>query len=83
MICSSAELGLAGDASGIIVVEPGTAEVGDDAIELLGLGAEVLDLEVNPDRAYALSLRGVARDTALAYGLDFTDPADIEVPVER
>lgn len=80
MICSSAELGLAGDASGIIVVEPGTAEVGDDAIELLGLGAEVLDLEVNPDRAYALSLRGVARDTALAYGLDFSDPADIEVP---
>ncbi len=82
MICSSAELGLAGDASGIIVVEPGTAEVGDDAIELLGLGAEVLDLEVNPDRAYALSMRGVARDTALAYGLDFADPADIDVPAE-
>ena len=80
MICSSAELGLAGDSGGIIVVEPGSAEVGDDAIELLGLGAEVLDLEVNPDRAYALSLRGVARDTALAYGLDFVDPADIEVP---
>ncbi len=82
MICSSAELGLAGDASGIIVVEPGTAEVGDDAIELLGLGAEVLDLEVNPDRAYALSMRGVARDTALAYDLDFNDPADIAVPFE-
>ncbi|MEO6605082.1 MAG: phenylalanine--tRNA ligase subunit beta [Aeromicrobium sp.] len=80
MICSSAELGLAGDASGIIVVAPGTAEVGDNAIELLGLGAEVLDLEVNPDRAYALSMRGVARDTALAYGLDFADPADIAVP---
>lgn len=80
MICSGAELGLAGDPSGIIVVEPGTAEVGADAIELLGLGAEVLDLEVNPDRAYALSMRGVARDTALAYGLDFADPADIEVP---
>ena len=82
MICSNAELGLAGDASGIIVLEPGTAEVGDDAIELLGLGAEVLDLEVNPDRAYALSMRGVARDTALAFGLDFADPADIEVPSE-
>ncbi|MCW2801177.1 MAG: phenylalanine--tRNA ligase subunit beta [Aeromicrobium sp.] len=79
MICSGAELGIGGDASGIIVLPPGDAEVGDDAIELLGLGSEVLDLEVNPDRAYALSLRGVARDTALAYGLDFTDPADIEV----
>jgi phenylalanyl-tRNA synthetase beta chain len=79
MICSGAELGIGGDADGIIVLPPGEAEVGDDAIELLGLGSEVLDLEVNPDRAYALSMRGVARDTALAYGLDFTDPADIDV----
>ncbi len=79
MICSSAELGLAGDASGIIVLDAGSAAPGDDAIALLGLGDEILDLEVNPDRAYALSLRGVGRDTALAYGLKFADPADIEV----
>ncbi len=79
MICSSAELGLAGDASGIIVLDADSAAPGDDAIALLGLGDEILDLEVNPDRAYALSLRGVGRDTALAYGLEFTDPADIEV----
>lgn len=79
MICSSAELGVAGDASGIIVLGPGSAEPGDDAIALLGLGDEILDLEVNPDRGYALSMRGVARDTALAYGLEFADPADIEV----
>ncbi|VXB42941.1 phenylalanine--tRNA ligase subunit beta [Aeromicrobium sp. 9AM] len=79
MICSSAELGLAGDASGIIVLDADSAAPGDDAIALLGLGDEILDLEVNPDRAYALSLRGVGRDTALAYGLEFADPADIEV----
>jgi phenylalanyl-tRNA synthetase beta chain len=79
MICSSAELGLAGDASGIIVLDADSATPGDDAIVLLGLGGEVLDLEVNPDRGYALSMRGVGRDTALAYGLEFVDPADIEV----
>ncbi|NRQ50614.1 phenylalanine--tRNA ligase subunit beta [Aeromicrobium stalagmiti] len=78
MICSSAELDLPGDASGIIVLEPGSAEPGDDAIALLGLGEEVLDLEVNPDRAYALSLRGVARDAAIATGAPFHDPADLE-----
>nr|MCW2728734.1 phenylalanyl-tRNA synthetase subunit beta [Aeromicrobium sp.] len=78
MICSSAELGLPGDASGIIVLEPGSAAPGDDAIALLGLGEEVLDLEVNPDRAYALSLRGVARDAAIAFGVPFHDPADVE-----
>ncbi|MEJ7635649.1 phenylalanine--tRNA ligase subunit beta [Aeromicrobium sp.] len=79
MICSGAELGVPGDADGIIVLADGSAEPGDDAIALLGLGDEVLDLEVNPDRGYALSMRGVGRDTALAYGLDFADPGDIEV----
>jgi phenylalanyl-tRNA synthetase beta chain len=81
MICSSAELGLPGDASGIIVLEAGSAQPGDDAIALLGLGEEVLDLEVNPDRAYALSLRGVARDAAIAFGVPFHDPADIDTAV--
>ncbi|MBC7633213.1 phenylalanine--tRNA ligase subunit beta [Aeromicrobium sp.] len=76
MICSGAELGLAGDADGIMVLEPGTAEPGDDAIVLLGLDGDVLDLEVNPDRAYALSLRGVARDSAIAFDVPFHDPAD-------
>jgi phenylalanyl-tRNA synthetase beta chain len=78
MICSGAELGVPGDADGIIVLEPGSAQPGDDAIALLGLGEEVLDLEVNPDRAYALSLRGVARDAAIAFGVPFHDPAELD-----
>jgi phenylalanyl-tRNA synthetase beta chain len=78
MICSGAELGVPGDADGIIVLNPGSAQPGDDAIALLGLGEEVLDLEVNPDRAYALSLRGVARDAAIAFGVPFHDPAALE-----
>jgi len=78
MICSTAELGLGADAEGIIVLDPDAASPGDDALALLGLGEEVLELEVNPDRAYALSLRGVARDAALAFGVEFTDPANLE-----
>jgi len=79
MICSSAELGVAGDSSGIIVLPEGSAQPGDDAIAVLGLDDVVLDLEVNPDRAYALSLRGVARDAAIAFGVAFHDPADLTV----
>lgn len=88
MICSEAELGRPGDngaddaasaAGGIIVLDPDAAAPGDSAIALLGLDDDVLDLEVNPDRAYALSLRGVGRDTALAFGVPFEDPADIPV----
>jgi phenylalanyl-tRNA synthetase beta chain len=78
MICSGAELGIPGDADGIIVLAPGSAQPGDDAVALLGLDEEVLDLEVNPDRAYALSLRGVARDASIAFGVPFRDPADLD-----
>lgn len=84
MICSTSELGMPDDettASGILVLDPATgAQPGDDAVAILGLGDQTLDLEVNPDRAYALSLRGVARDAALAFGVPFQDPADREVP---
>ena len=46
----------------------------------LGLDEEVIEFEINPDRAYALSLRGVAREAALAYDAPYTDPAQREVP---
>ncbi len=36
-------------------------------------------MEINPDRAYALSVRGVARDAALGYRVPFRDPADLPV----
>ncbi len=82
MICSVTELGLAGDGSGILVLEPGSAQPGDDAISRLGLDEVVLDLEVNPDRAYALSMRGVARDAAIAFDVPFHDPADVPVSTD-
>ncbi|MGZ5370471.1 phenylalanine--tRNA ligase subunit beta [Aeromicrobium sp.] len=80
MICSGAELGIAGDSNGIIVLDPAEAKVGDAAIGLLGLRGDVIDLEVNVDRAYALSMRGVARDAALGFGVAFHDPAALDVP---
>lgn len=75
MICSARELGLGDDHTGIIVLDAGEGSPGDDAARLLGLRDDVIELEVNPDRAYALSMRGVAREVAIAYGLPFADPA--------
>lgn len=54
--------------------------MGTDAIKLLELVDEVLDIAVTPDRGYALSMRGVARETATAYGLPLRDPALLDVP---
>ena len=83
MICSAAELGMGTDHSGILVLPPGTAEPGADAIAVLGLDDVVFDLAITPDRGYGLSVRGIAREIACAYDLDFVDPADVApLPVE-
>ncbi|MUL42777.1 phenylalanine--tRNA ligase subunit beta [Streptomonospora sp. PA3] len=78
MICSASELELWEDHTGIIVLPAGSAEPGDDAYGLLGLREDVLDIAVTPDRGYALSVRGVAREAATAYGTAFRDPAEVE-----
>ncbi|EWS82266.1 phenylalanyl-tRNA synthetase subunit beta [Brachybacterium phenoliresistens] len=83
MICSGEELGLGPDPDGedgIIVLGRGharglDAQPGDDAISLLGLGEEVVEITVTPDRGYAFSMRGVAREYSHATGGAFTDPA--------
>ena len=80
MICSARELGLGDDHEGIIVLPADAGEPGDDAFDVLGLREEVIEFEINPDRAYALSLRGIAREAALAYGAPYRDPADRAVP---
>src|SRR3954470_5949512 len=80
MICSSRELGIGEDHDGIIVLPQGAGEPGEDARPVLGLDQEVIEFEINPDRAYALSLRGVAREAALAYATAYTDPCLRPVP---
>lgn len=82
MICSARELGLGDDHSGIMVLKPDEGVPGDDAIDLLHLRDDVLDIAVTPDRGYALSIRGIAREVATAYGLPLRDPADVQVSFE-
>ncbi len=78
MIASARELGLGEEHSGILrLVELGLdPEVGADAISLLGLDDVAVEINVTPDRGYALSLRGVAREYSHATGAAFRDPAD-------
>jgi phenylalanyl-tRNA synthetase beta chain len=76
MICSSRELGLGEDHSGIMVFAEGDVAIGSDAIAGLEINDTIFDIAVNPDRGYALSIRGVAREIAGALGLNFVDPVD-------
>jgi phenylalanyl-tRNA synthetase beta chain len=79
MICSVAELGIGDDHSGILVLPPG-APLGADFVAYAGLADNVLDIAVTPDRGYALSIRGVARELATSYGLRFGDLAHDGLP---
>ncbi|WP_327161080.1 phenylalanine--tRNA ligase subunit beta [Streptomyces zaomyceticus] len=80
MICSGDELGMGDDGTHGIIVLPPELEIGIDATKLLELYDEVLDIAVTPDRGYCLSMRGVAREAATAYGLPLRDPALLDVP---
>ena len=79
MICSAAELAIGDDHSGILVLAP-DAPLGADFVAYAGLADHVFDIAVTPDRGYALSIRGVARELATAYGVAYTDPADTGLP---
>lgn len=91
MICSERELGLGEGHEGIMVLDPERLTIGQPAGDVLGFGEEVLDIAVTPDRGYALSIRGVAREAAIAYELPLKDhvmeladlpaPASSSIPV--
>ncbi|GAA1905761.1 phenylalanine--tRNA ligase subunit beta [Lapillicoccus jejuensis] len=90
MICAEDELGLGEDHSGIIVLQrylgeeaAAAVQPGDDAIALLGLADEVVEVNVTPDRGYCFSLRGLAREYWHSQGSPagaLRDPADVAVP---
>lgn len=77
MICSARELGMSDEHLGIIVL-PDTEKLipGTDAKTLLELEDEIFDISVNPDRGYAMSVRGLARELSIALGVPFKDPAN-------
>jgi len=82
MLASGRELGINDEYDGILVLTEG--QVGADARPVLGLDDAVLDIAVTPDRGYCLSIRGIAREAALAYAVEFTDPVSLvpDVPAE-
>lgn len=77
MIASARELTLGEDHDGIIVLSRLgiDAPAGADAKALLGLDQTAVEINVTPDRGYAFSIRGVAREVSHATGAAFRDPA--------
>ncbi|WP_213816532.1 phenylalanine--tRNA ligase subunit beta [Glaciihabitans sp. dw_435] len=77
MIASARELGMGEEHDGILRLaslglDPAP---GEDAIALLGLDDFAVEINVTPDRGYAFSMRGVAREYSHSTGATFHDPA--------
>ncbi|WP_128894851.1 phenylalanine--tRNA ligase subunit beta [Longirhabdus pacifica] len=79
MICSAKELGidsklLSKEKQDGILVLPEEAEIGSDMIAYLGLSDEILELDLTPNRADCLSMRGVAYEVSANIGREVTLP---------
>lgn len=84
MCASERELGLGNDHNGIILLrdygfsdeEYEALQPGDDVMKLLHLDNPILEINITPDRGYALSYRGVAREYHHSTGASYRDPID-------
>ena len=74
MLCAGAELTISEDNDGLMEL-PSDAPVGMDIREYLSLDDKVIELGLTPNRADCLSIRGVARDVAVAFDEAFNEPA--------
>ena len=67
MLCSSKELGLSAEATGLLEL-PADAPIGTDIRDYLSLNDNLLTLKLTPNRADCLSILGIARDVAAITG---------------
>jgi phenylalanyl-tRNA synthetase beta chain len=82
MILSAAELELADEADGIIVLDDGPAP-GSPLAEVLPLGEPVLEIEVTPNRSDCFGVHGVAREVHAITGAPLAaDPWAEDAPAE-
>ena len=71
MLCSAKELGLSDDHSGLMEL-PADAPVGAQLREYLSLDDSAIEVDLTPNRADCLSIRGLARDVSASCDADFT-----------
>ena len=76
MLCSADELGLGGDADGVLELDDG-AQPGTDLRGALAMDDVTIDLDLTPNRGDALSIRGLAREVGVLNGIPVSAP---EIP---
>lgn len=79
MLCSEPELGLGEDSAGLMEL-PSDAPVGASLAEYLSLDDKVLEIDMTPNRADCLSVRGLARELSALTGVAVESPQMPVVP---
>lgn len=76
MICSEEEIGIADNSDGILVIAAETAPppLGMPITLALGLDDTVIDFDITPNRPDAMSVIGLAREAAAAFGAELHLP---------
>lgn len=78
MLCSTSELGMDDDHDGILEL-PADAPVGTDYRAWLGLDDHSLDVDLTPNRADCLGIKGLAREVGVLNNLDVSEPEITDV----
>ncbi|MBN2328461.1 MAG: phenylalanine--tRNA ligase subunit beta [Candidatus Omnitrophica bacterium] len=81
MLCSSRELNLGDDHSGIMIL-PEDSPLGARLIDVLGFNEVIFDINVTPNRPDALSAIGVVRELAAACGAAIHLPDASPLPAD-
>lgn len=74
MLCAEQELGLSEENAGLMELAA-DAPVGSSLRGYLGLDDQLIEVDLTPNRADCLSIRGIARDVAAQSGASLTPPA--------
>lgn len=72
MLCSARELGLSDDHSGLMEL-PADAELGVNFRDWLALDDHSIEIDLTPNRADCLSIRGLARDVSASCASEFIE----------
>lgn len=78
MLCSFSELGISDDHDGIIEL-PADAPIGADIRDYLGLDDNAIEVDLTPNRADCLGIRGIAREVGVLNNLDVCEPEVVAV----
>ena len=79
MLCGGSELGLEDRIDGLLEL-PEDAPVGTDIRDYLSLNDTVIEVDLTPNRADCLSLRGIAREVGVLNRTPLNEPAIEPVP---